>query len=121
MRVLKPAVQASLVYDLGNGMKPSVAARVYGIGESTVYRMMQRMGIERRPFARWTERDVEILRRHYPAHGGKWDGWERVLPNHSNDSIRQKASKLGIRCEVTPFQRRMQQKGLIAHDGRENA
>ena len=49
-----------------------------------------------RHYARWQPHELEILRREYPAGGYKHVG--RLLPHRSLDTIRMRASALGIRA-----------------------
>ena len=45
----------------------------------------------------WQEWEIELLRRHYPKRGARWDGWETLLPSRTPCSIERKASALGVR------------------------
>ena len=47
----------------------------------------------------WTDEEDAALYENYPAHGISWDGWERLLPRRSRQSISVRAVNLGIRCE----------------------
>lgn len=46
---------------------------------------------------RWSEAEVASIIENYPLHGRSWDGWERLLPGRSPESISLKAHKLGLR------------------------
>lgn len=46
----------------------------------------------------WTPEEDDLLRKHYPAHGPSWDGWKKLLPNRTNWSVENRASKLGLRA-----------------------
>lgn len=45
----------------------------------------------------WQEWETELLRRHYPKRGARWDGWEKLLPSRTPRSIGRKASELGVK------------------------
>ena len=47
--------------------------------------------------AKWTERELDELRRLYPSHGPDWRGWEDVLPGRSPKGIEKKAHLSGVR------------------------
>lgn len=46
----------------------------------------------------WTTGEEDALRRYYPEHGPSWDGWGKMLPRRSRNSISQHACKLGVKC-----------------------
>lgn len=45
----------------------------------------------------WTTEEIETLRECYESHGICWDGWAEALPGRTIDSIKQRASKMGLR------------------------
>ena len=47
----------------------------------------------------WTERELDALRRHYPTHGAKWEGWADWLPGRTANAINIKASQCGVRFD----------------------
>ena len=47
----------------------------------------------------WTERELAALRRHYPTHGAKWEGWADWLPGRTANAINIKASQCGVRFD----------------------
>lgn len=55
-----------------------------------------RRGSQRIP---WTEQDEATLIEHYPQHGGKWDGWEELLPGRTIEAIHSRAHLLGLSYE----------------------
>jgi len=57
----------------------------------------------------WTERELAALRRHYPNHGAKWDGWAAWLPGRTANAISIKASQCGVRFD-----------GTVSEEGRED-
>lgn len=44
----------------------------------------------------WTPSEDNALRTFYPKHGPSWDGWDEVLPDRSNESIRCRATRLRL-------------------------
>ena len=44
----------------------------------------------------WTTGEIDALRRLYPEHGPRWDGWAEALPGRSVTSIASKAHLLGV-------------------------
>lgn len=47
----------------------------------------------------WSREEDRILAANYPLHGSVWAGWEALLPNRTDKSIRGRAARLGIRSD----------------------
>lgn len=47
---------------------------------------------------RWTPEEDEALRRLYPMHGSRWDGWEGALPGRTGPAVMTRAHALGVRA-----------------------
>lgn len=86
---------------LVQGCQPKDVAREYGYCVSNIYRYMAAEGIPRRDKRLWTEREDDLIRRHYPAHGASWDGWARLMPERkpTRRVLTWRARKLGVRYE----------------------
>ena len=48
-----------------------------------------------RPGDPWTRAELDALRRLYPSHGPRWEGWARLLPGRTPDAMAAMAHKLG--------------------------
>ena len=48
-----------------------------------------------RPGDPWTMAELDALRRLYPSHGCRWEGWGRLLPGRTPDALVAMAHKLG--------------------------
>lgn len=48
-----------------------------------------------RPGDPWTRAELDALRRLYPSHGCRWEGWGRLLPGRTPDAMVAMAHKLG--------------------------
>lgn len=44
----------------------------------------------------WTPVEDRMLAKHFRKHGSVWDGWARVLPGRSRNSIAARANRLGL-------------------------
>lgn len=40
-----------------------------------------------RPGDPWTMAELDALRRLYPSHGCRWEGWGRLLPGRTPDAM----------------------------------
>jgi hypothetical protein len=91
--------RAQVAQELANGASAYMIQRKYGISESSVYYIMRTCGIERRKWRRWTEQEDELIREHYPEHGGVWDGWARLMPERcpTENDLHARAHKLGVK------------------------
>lgn len=47
----------------------------------------------------WTPEEDELVRRHYPRHGMRWQGWDELLPHRSLNAIRVRAHGLGLHVD----------------------
>lgn len=47
----------------------------------------------------WTEAEDALVRRHYPRHGMRWQGWDELLPHRSLNAIRVRAHGLGVHVD----------------------
>ena len=47
----------------------------------------------------WSDDEVRALRRNFPEHGARWEGWDSLLPGRSVIAIRHKARSLGFYSE----------------------
>lgn len=50
----------------------------------------------------WTHEEERILAAHYPEHGSRWDGWETLLPNRTDNAIRRHAAVLMLTIAKRP-------------------
>ena len=56
------------------------------------------MGTRRR--IRWTAREDEMIRLHYPQHGCSWTRWRELLPGRTQNQIRIRAGVIGACAKV---------------------
>lgn len=49
-------------------------------------------------WSEWTPEEDAAIREHYPAHGPRWDGWQRLLRGHHADyaNVMSRARRLGV-------------------------
>lgn len=45
---------------------------------------------------RWTDAQDQLLRDNYLKHGGRWDGWDALLPNRTHRAIDARARRIGL-------------------------
>lgn len=96
---LTPRQKYDIAEAIYHGEKAADVAKRYGISKSYVYDIMRFYGLGAegsRP--NWTEEEDEILREHYPAHGAKWGGWKKLMPERkpTEQSIQSRAKRLGL-------------------------
>lgn len=67
---------------------------------------------------RWTDEQDQLLRENYLEHGGRWDGWDALLPNRTHRAISARAHRIGLVRQRPEKAGRQRQKRPPAADER---
>lgn len=73
-----------------------------------------------RKHTRWTEEEDELIREHYPEHGGVWDGWSELMPERmpTPETIYARAYAIR-RADRQALERAEAAVGALSHECRE--
>lgn len=86
-----------IIEDYKSGMKPFEMAQKYSRKSASIINKLKSLGIYENSNYRFTDDDVEFLRKEYPI--GNWNAIKQRFPNMSRNSIVNKAYKLGIKAD----------------------
>lgn len=88
---------SSVISDYNNGMTPKELAEKYNRNSGTIIGKLKSIGVYKNTKHRFTDDDIEILRRYYPK--GDFDSIFKEIPDTTMSSIVGTCNRLGISAD----------------------